>query len=110
MFIGNNEYALTASVFGRRGRLDGGELCIYITQAQSRLALLWLAAQAIMGRLELKQNLRIMRVTKAEIRSRASRLLVALDGEIAVLRSPLCYRSRPGALRVFIAPMQEDDE
>ncbi|WP_165820129.1 diacylglycerol kinase family protein [Microvirga sp. KLBC 81] len=110
VFIGNNEYALTASVFGRRGRLDSGELCIYITRAQSRLALLWLAARAVVGRLELKRDLRIMRVSRAEIRSRASRLLVALDGEVVVLRSPLCYRSRPGALRVFGAPTQEDNE
>jgi diacylglycerol kinase family enzyme len=43
--IGNNEYALDAPVFGRRERLDGGELCIYVPTAQSWLALLQLAAR-----------------------------------------------------------------
>jgi diacylglycerol kinase family enzyme len=110
VFIGNNEYALQASVFGRRERLDGGELCIYIPTAQSRLALVRLVARAVMGRLELERDLRVMRVSKAEIRSRARRLLVALDGEVAVLRSPLHYHIRPGALRVFTPGMPENDE
>jgi diacylglycerol kinase family enzyme len=30
-----------------------------------------------------------------------SRLLVALDGEVEVIRPPLLYRSRPGALQVL---------
>ncbi|KAB0265578.1 diacylglycerol/lipid kinase family protein [Microvirga brassicacearum] len=33
VFIGNNEYSLTAQAFGRRARLDRGELCIYVTKA-----------------------------------------------------------------------------
>jgi diacylglycerol kinase family enzyme len=102
VFISNNEYRLKAPGFGRRQRLDGGELCIYIPMAQSRLALVRLAARAVTGQLELERDLRVMRVSTAEIGSRASRLLVAQDGDVAVLHSPLHYRIRPGALRVFI--------
>jgi diacylglycerol kinase family enzyme len=29
---------------------------------------------------------------------------VALDGEVTILRSPLRYRSRPGALRMLVPP------
>jgi diacylglycerol kinase family enzyme len=36
-----------------------------------------------------------------EIQSRASRLRVALDGEVTILEPPLRYRTRPRALRVF---------
>jgi diacylglycerol kinase family enzyme len=37
----------------------------------------------------------------AEISARRHWLLVATDGEVKTMRSPLNYRSRPGALRVF---------
>jgi diacylglycerol kinase family enzyme len=102
VFIGNNEYSLAAPAFGTRERLDGGELCIYIAKSQSRLGLFKLACRAILGRLVQPRDLRAMTVSKAEIRSRSSRLLVAFDGEVEVLRPPLHYRTRPGALRVFV--------
>jgi diacylglycerol kinase family enzyme len=104
VFIGNNEYSLTADAFGRRVRLDGGRLCLYVGRAQGRLALLRLACRAALGLLDARRDLRAMRVSQAEIRIHKSRLLVALDGELAVLQSPLHYRSRPGALRVFGSP------
>jgi diacylglycerol kinase family enzyme len=102
VFLGNNEYSLTTPAFGRRERLDGGELCIYVAKAVSQLALLRLVWRAIFGRLDPQHDLQAMTVRKAEIRSRSSRLLVALDGEVEVLRPPLHYRTRPGALRVFV--------
>ena len=84
--------------------MDGGELCIYVAKAQSRLALFRLAGRAVLGSLEQPRDLRAMKGSKAEIRSPSSRLLVALDGEVEVLRPPLYYRIRPGALRVFVPP------
>lgn len=101
VFIGNNEYSLMAGDFGRRARLDGGRLCIYVGTAQRRFALFRLACRAALGLLDPRRDLRAMRVMRAEISVRKSRLLVALDGELRILRSPLHYRSRPGALRVF---------
>ena len=41
-------------------------------------------------------------VTNAKIGARASRLPVALDGEVEIMHTPLHYRSRPGALRVIV--------
>jgi diacylglycerol kinase family enzyme len=37
-----------------------------------------------------------------QVRSKTSRLPVALDGEVEVMRPPLRYRSRLGALRVIV--------
>jgi diacylglycerol kinase family enzyme len=103
VLVGNNVYDVAVPAFGRRERLDGGELCLYIAKTQGRLSLLWLALRTILGRLDHPRELRILKVRTAEIRSRQRRLLVALDGEVVVLRPPLRFRIRSGALHVFSA-------
>ncbi|WP_414476031.1 diacylglycerol/lipid kinase family protein [Microvirga sp. M2] len=108
VFIGNNEYSLETGAFGRRARLDGGRLCIYVGSAQGRVALIRLAFRAALGLIDAGRDLRAMKVSRAEILLQKDRLLVALDGEIRVLQPPLQYRSRPGALRVF-GPSSGDD-
>jgi diacylglycerol kinase family enzyme len=104
VFIGNNEYHLTGISFGNRARLDGGELCVYVAKQQSRLALVLLAFRMLLGLLDEARDLKIMRLAAAEISSRRGRLLVALDGELELMRPPLSYRIWPGALRVFAPP------
>jgi diacylglycerol kinase family enzyme len=101
VFVGNNEYRLAVPAFGSRERLDGGELCVYVAKQQSRLSLLWLTVRAFVGFLDPERDLRILKLAAADISSRRHRLLVAFDGEVGIIRSPLCYRTRPGALRVF---------
>jgi diacylglycerol kinase family enzyme len=101
VFIGNNEYCLTGRVAGKRERLDAGELCVYVAKRQSRIALFWLACRSLLGFLDQSRDLRAVKVPDVEITSRTSRLLVALDGEVAMMRPPLRYRVRPNALRVF---------
>jgi diacylglycerol kinase family enzyme len=101
VFIGNNEYCLTGRIAGKRERLDAGELCVYVAKRQSRLALFWLACRSLLGFLDQSRDLRVVTAPDVEITSRTSRLLVALDGEVAMLRPPLRYRARPNALRVF---------
>jgi diacylglycerol kinase family enzyme len=102
VFVGNNEYVLAPASFGTRGRLDRGELWLCLAKPRSRASLLWLALRAAIGRLRQSRDLRTISVTSAEIVSRRRRLLVAVDGEVELLRSPLRYRIRPGALRVFL--------
>jgi diacylglycerol kinase family enzyme len=101
VFIGNNEYCLTGRVAGKRERLDAGELCVYVAKRQSRLALFWLACRSLAGFMDKSRDLRAVKAPDVEITSRTSRLLVALDGEVAMMRTPLRYRARPNALRVF---------
>lgn len=105
LFIANNEYQLALPAPGRRGRLDGGELTIYVAKAQSRLGFLWLAARAILGIPHPEHDMRIVKGRTADIESHRHRLLVAFDGEVELHHPPLHYRIRPGALRVF-APSQ----
>jgi diacylglycerol kinase family enzyme len=102
VFVGNNEYDLSLPALGRRASLNDGELCLYVARPQERLSLLWLAVRAGRGLVRETRDLRKLRVASTEISSRTSRLLVALDGEVATLRPPLRYRVRPKALRVFV--------
>jgi diacylglycerol kinase family enzyme len=104
VFIGNNEYVLSGLAVGNRQRLDGGELVLYVARKQSRLSLFWLACRSILGALDQERDLRVLKATAADIRSRTSRLLIACDGEVEMMRPPLRYRSKPGALRVFAPP------
>lgn len=101
VFIGNNEYCLTGRIAGKRERLDAGELCVYIARRQSRLALFWLACRSLAGFIDQAEDLRAVKMQEVTITSRTRRILVALDGEVAMLRPPLHYRARPNALRVF---------
>lgn len=101
VLVGNNEYVLSGLSLGTRECLDRGELCLYVAKKQSRLSLFWLACRSVLGLVDQSHDLRIVKLPAAEIRSHASRLLVACDGEVEVMRSPLRYRTKPGALRVF---------
>jgi diacylglycerol kinase family enzyme len=60
-----------------------------------------LACRCILGLLDQQRDLRIFKGDTADISSRRSRLLVAFDGEVETMRSPLHCRTWPGALRVF---------
>jgi diacylglycerol kinase family enzyme len=101
VFIGNNEYEFGLLGLGKRARLDGGELSLYVARHRHPLALLGLVFRATFGRLDEAKDFTQHRAAAAEIRSRASRLPVTIDGEVVRLRPPLHYRIRPRALRVL---------
>jgi diacylglycerol kinase family enzyme len=102
LFVGNNEYCLEAPSIGARQRLDGGELWLCVSKRQRRLELLLLALRSVLGLGNSARDLETIRAPSAEIRSHSSRIPVAIDGEAEIMRPPLRYRSRPGALRVFV--------
>jgi diacylglycerol kinase family enzyme len=104
VFVGNNEYHLTLPAFGRRERLDRGELCLYAAKAERRLSLLWLGCRCVLGAVDQQRDLRMFKGSTVEISGRRHWMLVATDGEIRSMRSPLQYRIRPQALRVFAPP------
>jgi diacylglycerol kinase family enzyme len=101
VFVGNNEYGLSLAALGKRQRLDGATLWICVSKARTPAALLWVAVRAALGFIDRDRGLEVAQSASAEIRSRASKLLVALDGEVEIMRPPLRYRIRPAALRVF---------
>jgi diacylglycerol kinase family enzyme len=101
LFVGNNQYRLELSALGRRPRLNGGELWIYIARQQTRLQLVWFTFKSLLGLTDPERDLRVFHAGSVEIGSRAGRLEVAIDGEVLRMRSPLHYRIRPASLRVY---------
>ena len=110
VFIGNNRYEIQLMNLGRRTRLDGGELCVYLAAAPSRRRFLLLAMRALIGRLRQARDFRSMLVKQVRIGAHKRRLRVAKDGEVVRLRPPLRFALWPAALRVLAPPPAPADE
>src|SRR5918992_564533 len=110
VFIGNNEYAIDGLNVGGRKRLDSGHLCLYTAHRTGRLGLLRFALRALLGRLRDEKDFDALCTQEVFIETKRTRVHVATDGEVTVMRTPLYYRIRPGALRVLVprsaAPVQ----
>ncbi len=101
VFIGNNEYRMEGLSAGTRESLTDGRLSLYMMNASGRRSLLWLAWNVLIGRTRRLPELETRAVLEAEVETHRDDLQVALDGEVTKERSPLAYRVRPAALRVF---------
>jgi diacylglycerol kinase family enzyme len=101
-FIGNNVYETKFPTLGRRATLTGGVLCLLIAKAERPFDIIRLLLRAAFGRLDQARDFEQHHLQALAIRSRHRRLLVALDGEVAILTTPLAYRIRPRDLRVFV--------
>ncbi|MYM83311.1 sphingosine kinase [Duganella sp. FT50W] len=101
VFIGNNEY-LQGLTLGARERLDSGKLCLYVAQKPTRLGLLRYALHALFGKLREARDFDVLSATSLEIETRHRHLRVATDGEVTLMKPPLCYRSRAAALHVIV--------
>lgn len=102
VFVGNNEYSITGRATGTRNSLDDGQLYLLVARHQNLRGLFFLAARAAFGILDQSRDLRAASLASVEIGSRRRKLLVAFDGEVEAMQSPLRYRIRPKALRVFV--------
>lgn len=108
LFVGNNEYEFSGWRAGGRSCLDAGRLGLCLAHRTGRLGILRLASRALIGRLSQADDFETYCVDEAVIESRKRRLLVALDGEVTRLETPLHYRIRRGALRVRV-PASPDE-
>ena len=102
LFVGNNEYQIAGFNLGARKCIDRGNLGLYLTHRTGRLGLFRLALHALFGRVDQAEEFEAFCVKEARIETRKRRLLVACDGEIAWMQTPLHYRSRENALRVLV--------
>ena len=102
LFVGNNEYQIAGFNLGGRRCIDGGNLGLYLTHRTGRLGLLRLGLRALLGRVEQAEDFDAFCVQEATIEVRKRRVLVATDGEVNWMETPLYYRARPGALRVMV--------
>ncbi|MEY2550227.1 MAG: hypothetical protein QOG12_371 [Verrucomicrobiota bacterium] len=102
LFVGNNEYQIAGFNLGSRACVNGGNLGLYMSHGTGRFGLFRLAFHALFGRVDQAKDFDAFCVKEARIETRKRRLLVALDGEIERMETPLNYRIRPAALRVLV--------
>ena len=90
VLVANNEYLEQLTSLGERERLDGGVLALYAARGVRRLR--WTERTADRFRIDSGRALH-----------------AAVDGEPAVLASPLELRVDPGALRLLVPPYTEPE-
>ena len=111
LFVGNNEYELDAFRIGARSRLDAGRLCVHLTRRDAgRLGLVRLALRALTGRLREDRDFESLTTDELTIETHQRHARVSLDGEVAVMQTPLRYRTLPGALLVVVPAGDDSDE
>ena len=101
VFIGNNRYALAGLEIGTRAILDGGKLWVCAPPYASRLTLITLALEALLGFVH-DADLAAFETEQTDVHMHRDHVQVATDGEVNVMRTPLHYCIRPGALRVVV--------
>jgi diacylglycerol kinase family enzyme len=102
LFVGNNEYELTGFRIGARRRLDAGKLGLYLTHRVGRWGLIRVAFRALLGHLSQEKDFASYLIDEAFVEAPRHLILVATDGEVKWMKSPLHYRSRPRDLRVIV--------
>lgn len=102
LFIGNNAYNMEGFSAGKRESLDGGDLSVYFTTRGGRLQVVILGLRALFGMLGAAKDFEAVAAQTLEVHSRHARILVALDGEVEAMATPLAYRIHPGALQVLV--------
>jgi len=102
VFVGNNPYQLSGLDFGSRQAIDTGTLQVCMAPELSASGVLRVLGATLAGRLDSFDHFVSLETGSLTIDARRPRLGVALDGEIVVLRTPLRYGVRRGALRVAV--------
>ena len=102
VLVGNNEYKMSGIHAGSRESLARGRLALYVLNAAQRPGLLRLGWEVLLKGAEQVKEVDLITVEEATVETRRRHLQVATDGEVFSLESPLNYRIRAGALRVYV--------
>ncbi len=108
VFVGNNEYEMDAFKIGTRNCLDAGKLSIYLLRRTGRMGLVRLALSSLFGLLQQSKDFEALCSAEVTIETRRKKnLLVAFDGEVKMMQTPLYYRVREKSLRVIVPASKE---
>ena len=107
VFVGNNEYAMEGFDIGTRERLDCGRLSVYTAHRCSIPGLALLALRALFGRLRQAEDFAAVAARRLRVETPHARLLVATDGELNIMETPLEFRIVPAALDVIVPRERE---
>lgn len=109
VFVGNNEYVMDIYNIGRRNELDKGKLGVYFLHRGGRWGVIMMLVRTAFGRLKQWRDFEIVSTDEIEIKTRRKRVHVAFDGEVDIMRSPLIFKTIPGALKVIV-PRAEGEQ
>jgi YegS/Rv2252/BmrU family lipid kinase len=109
VFVGNNEYDMNFLNVGRRNSLTDGNLSVYFLHRSGRKGLFMLVLRTIFGRLKQTSDFEEINIEEIKIETRKKKMLVAFDGEVEMMRTPLCYCIHAKKLRVIV-PKANDEE
>ena len=101
VFVGNGEYGGTPGAMGRRGSLTSNVLDVRVVKAVGRWPRTRLVVAALVGRLQRSAVIEAWTCGEVDLDVlTATRVAVALDGEVEQVETPLHFRSRAGELLV----------
>ena len=103
IFVGNNHYTAEGFQLGGRSRLDEGRLSIYLAPECGRFEVLALPVRALTRRLDSGAPFVEFAAETVTVDIESRRVSVAVDGEVALMTSPLEYRVRSRALRAIVS-------
>jgi diacylglycerol kinase family enzyme len=105
VLVANNDYRIESMAdLGERARLDEGLLHAYVIEAVSRRALVALLARAAVRNVGEAEGLVEWISEGFSVESSRPRIHAAIDGEPAVLETPLAFEVKSRALRVLVPP------
>lgn len=107
VFVGNNEYRLDGVSFGQRRSLTERHLHLCTAPDMTRTEVIGVLLSALAGRVHRVEHFESFCVSELAIDARRQRLAVSVDGELAVLETPIRFRILPAALRVLVPPQPE---
>lgn len=102
VFVGNGEYEMDFFNIGRRAKIDDGKLSVYFLHRSGRKGLFLLIARTLLGRLKQTGDFEEINVEEITFETRKRKILVAFDGEVETLHSPLYYKIHRKAMRVIV--------
>jgi diacylglycerol kinase family enzyme len=102
VLVGNGEYEVEGTEFGKRPTLSAGTLSLYMTPESGRFTLLMVPVRALLRTLTRHEKFETYTASSIRMDTRAFRIRVALDGEIRSLESPLRFSIRREALRTIV--------
>ncbi len=95
---------------GGRKCLDAGSLSVYVLHRTGRMGLVRLALRSLFGILRQAKDFETFCTDEITIETRHKKLLVAFDGEVKPMETPLRYRIRPNVLRVIVPKKVNSEE
>jgi YegS/Rv2252/BmrU family lipid kinase len=108
VFVGNNPYEMDIYNIGSRQDVDRGVLSVYFLHGGGRWGVLKLLFRTVVSRIKQWRDFEAIETEAITIDTRKKKIMVALDGEVVMMETPLEYRILPRVLEVLVPSESKD--